>query len=258
VTNTKYVIVVPWHREEEIQEFMEAWGISTVPDWLILQHDEHREGCAVTKNRGIARALVRGADVVVILDGDCYPGDELRSLQGLAEWHIDALRPQEVEMFQAVTYPPSRGTPYMKRTMEMPVAASMGFWEENGDHCAVRQLATNNEPMRFSQGTIFGKYFPLCGMNLAFRPADWDPWCRFIEVERFDDIWQGWLWQKKAYAEGYCFNLNGPRIRHSRQSHVWGNLRAEVKHLEKNETLWIEIAKYPSLEYEELRRLLPV
>jgi hypothetical protein len=94
-------------------------------------------------------------------------------------------------------------------------------------------------------------------MNVAFRPADWQPWCRFIDVARFDDIWMGWLWQREAYRRGCCFNLAGPVIRHSRQSNVWRNLRAEARYLEETETLWREIATHPSDDYDVLHDLLP-
>ena len=263
---TEFRVVVPWHREEEVHEFKQAWRIGDdVPHWLILQQDKDRSGCAVTKNRGVARALEE-ADmeniVVVVLDGDCFPSKEVATLSELAEAHIRALRPQPVRMFEAVTDPPSRGTPYEELDIMMPVAASMGYWLKVGDYCAPRQLTHGAmKPMEFKRETMFARYFPLCGMNLAFRPMEWKPWCNFINVDRFDDIWQGWLWQHEAYRTGFCFNLNGPLITHSRQSNVWSNLAAEAKHLEVNETLWREIAASGFCgvhEYENLRALLPV
>jgi hypothetical protein len=262
------MIVVPWHRDEEVDAFLSAWGITwdTKPEWLILQHDVNREGCAITKNKGIVKAVEHGADVVLVLDGDCYPvlteeqeADERIGLPGLLADHVAALEPQEVMRFREVTYPPSRGTPYDERTMLMPVAASMGFWQEVGDYCAVRQLAFGaRTEMRFNRRPIHGDYFPLCGMNLAFRPREWMPWCQFIDVPRFDDIWMGWLWQREAYRRGFCFNLAGPDIRHARQSNVWRNLRDETVHLEASETLWSKIAQHPQHDYESLRGLLPV
>jgi hypothetical protein len=253
-----YAIVVPWVREEEIAAFLGQWGIGgAVPDWLVLQRDDKREGCGATKNKGIARATSLGAETVVVLDGDCYPSSEARTLAELAEKHVLALEPQRVEMFQMVTDPPSRGTPYSETTIEFSVAASMGFWTGVGDYCAVRQFALGSGPMTFARRSVFGRYFPLCGMNLAFRPKEWLPWCCFIEVPRFDDIWMGWLWQREAYRRNYCFNLDGPLVHHSRQSNAWKNLRDEALHLEENETLWRRIAVCDSSDYESLRRLLP-
>ena len=151
--NDKVLIVVPWHTDEVRGAFLDAWGITGKEDELILQHDADREGCAKTKNRGIGRALVRGADVIVVLDSDCFPAAPLTGESGGLSQLIEALQPQDVAMLEEVTYPPSRGTPYfdINKTMKMPVAASMGFWEENGDHCAVRQLATQNGTMSFTR-----------------------------------------------------------------------------------------------------------
>lgn len=251
-------VVVPWVTLKERDGFMRAWKLSGDEPWLIMQNDLHKEGCGVTKNRGVARAVKAGFDIVLILDGDCYPhSDGPRCMETMLEKHAAALEPQSVEMFDTVTSPPSRGTPYGELTMKMPVAASMGFWSEVGDYCAVRQLSHNCGPMGFNRKTVSGRYFPLCGMNLAFRPKDWWPWCRFIDVSRFDDIWMGWLFQKEAYRRGYCFNLAGPLVRHSRQSNVWKNLKDEAIHLEANETLWREIAAAQTSDYNALLDLLP-
>lgn len=252
-------VVVPWVRDEEVKSFLSAWRIASVPSWLVLQQDKTRAGCGATKNTGVAEASRRGADVVVVLDGDCYPSQGgAQSLDELVDLHVEALKPQEVEMFSVVTDPPSRGTPYLGTTLRMPVAASMGFWSEIGDYCAVRQLAHASAPMQFDTRPVFGRYFPLCGMNLAFRPWEWPKWSDFIDVSRFDDIWMGWLWQREAYRRGCCFNLNGPVIRHARQSNVWKNLADESLHLEASDALWKKIARNGDGSYAALRALLPV
>jgi hypothetical protein len=256
-------VVTPWYDPEQRDRFLHAWGLSvlpsSIPDWLILEQDRDRSGCAATKNRGIQTAKAKGYRAVVILDDDCYPTDECRTLEELMLRHEQALEDQGVQMFQPVTEPYSRGTPYTKagREIVMPVAASMGFWSEIGDYCGVRQLEHDGAPMTFHRGPIFGRYFPLSGMNVAFK-LEWLPWCNFIDVPRFDDIWMGWLFQKRAYASGYCFNLNGPTVRHARQSDPWRNLQVEARHLKANETLWTDIAEHPSLVYKELYKLLPL
>ena len=109
--------------------------------------------------------------------------------------------------------------------------------------------------MSFDTQPKWGRYFPLCGMNLAFKSQEW-PWCQFVNVPRFDDIWQGFLWQKKAYAAGQCFNLNGPMVRHSRQSNVWANLKEECLNLEKNETIWKDIYKMPLRDHSKMIEIL--
>ncbi len=252
-------VVVPWAREEQRDAFLRAWDVPVVPDWLVMQRDANREGCGVTKNKGIAEAMRRGAETVVILDDDCFPYQPNFNLQQVVTQHRDALTPQPVQMFEAVTDPPSRGTPYAETMMTMPVAASMGFWMNVGDYCAVRQLVHGaTHPMRFQRRAVFGRYFPLCGMNLAFNPGEWLPWCKFIDVPRYDDIWMGWLWQREAYRRKFCFNLAGPLVTHSRQSNVWQNLRDESAHAERNETLWRDIAACPRDDHASLSALLPL
>ena len=258
--NKEYAVIVPWTKQEQIDLFCKEWGIRSKPDWLLLEKDLCRVGCGATKNKGVNEAMRQGYEHVIILDDDCFPflGDcGASSLEELAHIHLQNLQPQRVEMFQAVTSPLSRGTPYKERSIIYPVACSIGFWTNIGAYCAVRQLSYEGKKMKFYPQTIFGKYFALCGMNIAFNPHEWKPWCDFINVDRFDDIWMGWLWQKEAYRKEYCFSLHGPVVRHSRQSNVWANLEAETKYLKQTETLWIEIANHGSNDYETLKRLLP-
>lgn len=252
------IVVVPWHQPDQVAAFCRAWGIEPSNPAVLLQQDRTREGCARTKNRGIARALAQGVETIIVLDDDCLP-TEGQTLETFIAAHQAALAPQPVPMMEAVTSPPSRGTPYYARTIEMPVAASMGFWEGIPDYDAPGQLVYGaTYPMAFRREAMHGRYFPLCGMNLAFRASEW-PWCQFIDVPRFDDIWQGFLWQRRAYADGKCFNLAGPLVRHARQSNVWHNLRQEAQHLERNETLWQEIHRMPLQDYNQMvaQLLLP-
>lgn len=259
----KAKVVTAWVTEQERAAFLQAWNVNPkkLPPFLHLQQDAHRAGCGATKNRGVIAAAESGAEIVVVLDGDCYPSEEAPSLEDLIAEHVSALQDQSVELCMSTTYPPARGTPYHDASMsvDMPVACSMGFWLNVPDFCGVRQLAyaSEGDPVVFHRETVFQRYFPLCGMNIAFSPQEWWPWCQFIDVSRFDDIWMGWLWQREAYRRGACFNLNGPLITHSRQSNVWKNLIDEARYLERTETLWREIATSNYGDYEKLLELLP-
>jgi hypothetical protein len=247
----KTTVVVPWHNGRQLDLFIDAWKIDWQDERVLFQQDKDKRGCALTKNAGIRRAIDEGASTVIVLDDDCFP-HEGQTLSAFIGAHEAALKPQQVELFDVITDPPSRGTPYFRRTVEMPVAASMGFWSHIGDYDAPGQLVHGaTKPMTFDTQPRHGRYFPLCGMNLAFRAEEW-PWCQFVNVARFDDIWQGFLWQKKAYASGQCFNLAGPLVRHSRQSNVWANLRDEAKSMERNETLWADIHAAPLRRYDEM------
>lgn len=274
-----FAVVTPWHRQEQLDLFLKEWGINVIPEWLFLQQDKDRSGCAVTKNRGVRRAIDAGAEVILVLDDDVFPEkdeywlsrdicrtrvgeigyrEDCNELEWLALQHIAALNPVPVRMIEPVTEPWSRGTPYHAHHIQMPVAAAMSFWTHIGDYDACGQLVHGaTKPMAFKRAAIHGKYFPLCGMALSFR-AEWWPICQFIDVPRFDDIWQGFIWQKIAYSRGYCFNLAAPLVRHSRQSNVWANLRDEAPNLEHNESVWQKIHQHPNANYEELVALLPL
>lgn len=254
----KTLIVIPWHNSKQLTQFAEAWGVKFNDDRFIFQHDAHKEGCAVTKNKGVRNAVKAGADVVIVLDDDCYPA-EGQTVDSFIADHIAALQPVEVPLVESTGFPRTRGTPYYCTTVTMPVACSMGFWTVIPDYDAVHQLVEKNgEDFNPYYGVKWKTYFPLCGMNIAFKPKDWLPWCSFINVPRFDDIWMGWLWQKKAYSLGYCFNLQGPTVRHVRQSNVWKNLIDEARYLEASDSLWKKIHECPSMAYNTLRALLPV
>lgn len=254
-------VVVPWHNEQQIAKFLSQWNESDKEqsDYLILQHDEHKEGCAKTKNKGISRALALGADIVVVLDDDCFPYvSPNATLPGLATHHFNALQPQDVMMFHPISDPITRGTPFQQQScnIKFPVAASIGFAFGNPDLSAVAELSALKGFKTYNVAA-FGRYFAMSGMNIAFRPKEWLPWCQFIDVPRYDDIWMGLLWEKEAYRRGFCFNLNGPKISHVRQSNVFSNLRQEAMFAEENETLWQKIHASPETSYEELRKLLP-
>jgi len=251
----KTTVVVAWHKESQIELFIDEWKINWQDDRVLFQQDKYKQGCALTKNAGIKKAIEEKATTVIVLDDDCFPYEN-QSFSEFIAAHEAALAPQQVNMFDTVTDPPSRGTPYFNRTVTMPVAASMGFWSHVGDYDAPGQLVHGaTRPMAFDTQPKWGRYFPLCGMNLAFRAEEW-PWCQFVNVARFDDIWQGFLWQKKAYAAGQCFNLNGPMVRHSRQSNVWSNLKEECLNLEKNETVWKDIYKMPLRDHSKMIEIL--
>lgn len=253
----KTVVVVPYHNPYQRDAFAAAWKIDRngTDKRVVFRCDKSQEGCARTKNQGIQQAIELGAETIIVLDDDCFP-EQGQTIESLIADHLQALHPQPVEMFEVVTDPPSRGTPYFDRTVTMEVAASMGFWSHVGDYDAPGQLVHGAmTPMKFHRKTIWGRYFPLCGMNLAFKASEW-PWCKFIDVPRFDDIWQGFLWQKKAYSDGKCFNLQGPVVKHSRQSNVWANLRDEALNLERNEKIWQDIHAMSMSNYDQMLAVL--
>jgi reversibly glycosylated polypeptide/UDP-arabinopyranose mutase len=88
-----------------------------------------------------------------------------------------------------------------------------------------------------------GSYFPMSGMNLAFRasfaPAMWFPLMgRGWPFDRFDDIWAGVLAKRVADHLGFGMISGDPTVEHRRASNVFANLRKEAAGIEANETFW--------------------
>lgn len=263
ILGSETVIVVPYHNSGQIQKFCAQWGVEDMDkDTLTLfYHDSGGMGCAKAKNSAIKHAIENcGAEIVVILDDDCYPvpGSGM-NLAKFAEAHVkNLINPCPVEMFAKITNPRSRGTPRFTCTKNYPPAASIGFWRGSGDFCAVDDLASiKGSMLGFTMNSIFGQYFALSGMNIAFCPKDWLPWCQFIDVPRYDDVWMGLLFQKEAYRRGFCFSFNGPEVFHDKQSNKFANLRHETQWFEENETLWLKILESKETDYATLRALLP-
>ena len=256
--NTKTLLVVAWHNPQQRDMFLEAWKIKSNDPRLVLQQDKLKEGCARTKNKGIANALAAGADVVCVLDDDCYPNDP-RVQDPLSEFfedHLKALEPQEVQMVVPTMIPHPRGYPYRNRTIKMRVAASIGLWTGYPDLDAMSALVIGEEPdeIQLLQSSLHEVFFPFCGMNFAFRKEEAD--CAvLIDVPRFDDIWMGWIWERIAYDQGKCFNLNGPLVEHTRQSNVWKNLEEETRYMLTNESLWSAIYLARGSDPKTLREL---
>jgi hypothetical protein len=237
----KTLVVVPWHNQKQRNDFLDAWKIHPRDSRVVFQQDVDKSGCARTKNAGITCALDSGADIVVVLDDDCYPLEPRAEdpLQELIDDHKAALEPQEVQMVVPTMLPTPRGMPYLNRTIKMQTAASIGLWTGYPDLDAMSALVLGPQPegCQFLVSCVHGVMFPFCGMNYAFYKDQWD--CAVhIDVPRFDDIWMGWIWEKVAYDKGKCFNMNGPKVEHVRQSNVWQNLEEETKYMKQNETLW--------------------
>ena len=103
----KTTVVVPWHNRNQLDAFIDAWKVSFSDERILFQQDRDKSGCALTKNAGIRRAINDGAETLIVLDDDCFP-ESGQTLDSFILDHNAALKPQPVEMFEAVTAPPSR------------------------------------------------------------------------------------------------------------------------------------------------------
>lgn len=259
------LVLVPWHNRDVRDAFLDAWRIDENDPRLLLREDVNRIGCGAMKTAMLEEAVALGALTTIILDSDVHPdwAAGYGSLDEFIALHEAALEDQVIDDFLVpMTAPIARGIPMLpeNRSLRVPIAASLGFWTGIPDYSAAAQLVLGaTSPMaHYDRSVVFGRPTMLCGMNIAFSPAQWLPWCRFIEVDRLDDVFLSWLWCKEAARRGYGFNFGGPDVKHVRQSNALKSLVAEAKYAEWNETGWREIWQSPSTDYAELRALLPV
>ena len=254
----KIAIVVPTIRPELMTSFYEAWeGLfvkhnveyivvtdGDVP--YILHHDKHYIDTDLIQhhytgvvNLGYAYVAQNLPDVEYIMtfhDDETPIGDPIQD-------HIDTLNLKLPISWFSPTTEYMRGFPYEVRE-ESPVMFSHGGWKGIPDMDAPTQLLNPHLQTEFYKGAIpKGAFFPLCGMNLAFKREAlpyvyFAPVAEYKGAERFDDIWGGIELKKDfdkfgwAIATGYSF------VQHNRASNVYSNLSKEHIGIERNERYW--------------------
>ncbi len=296
----KITIVVPTIRQESIRQFLQKWGrefedhtVLIVEDnpertfdiagqnvlhfcWEDIEKELGKDSWIIPRRTdcvrsfGYFKAHQLGADVIITLDDDCYP------LPGnsFVKKHVEALTTQAhsdawISTGNGVL---PRGIPYRNLQRSVECVINHGLWTNVPDFDAVTQLVNSRLNLKFepiSQVVPKGMYFPMCGMNLAFKrevvPAmyfllmgkDWP-------FDRFGDIWAGIFVKKICDHLGYGVKSGDPLIEHQRASNVWANLRKELPGYEVNETLWqavdaVVLTRETFREcYRELAQKLPM
>jgi len=273
----KTVVVVPTIRESCIRDFLHAWEHELANAHVIVLEDNpektfdlgaragidhlcwtdideelgdqawiipRRTDCV--RSFGYYRAWRERPDMIVTLDDDCFP--VARGGEGFLERHWRRLEEggtHEAWQESGVGVR-TRGYPYFHSRRRWRCALNHGMWQRVPDYDAPTQLLEQRAPhaFRFDNQTIApGRYFPMCGMNLAFRP-EIVPALYFLlmgrdfEFDRFGDIWAGVFAKKICDHMGWAVNSGDPAVDHRRASNVWANLRKEAPGLELNETLW--------------------
>lgn len=266
-------IVVPTIRENLVAGFLDAWReafsghlVIVVEDnpertfdislpgaqhycWADIDDELGRDAWIIPRRTdcvrsfGYYKAFASDVDMIVTLDDDCYP-----LADSFLERHYDKLSAPAAEEAWISTGQGllPRGVPYENTRRTGECVINHGLWNKVPDFDAVTQLLNT----RFHQGfepieqvIPRGKFFPMCGMNLAFKPKmvsamyfllmgrDWP-------FDRFGDIWCGIFAKKICDHLGLAVRSGEPRIEHQRASNVWTNLRKEMPGYEVNEALW--------------------
>ena len=271
------VVVVPTVREHCMQQFLGAWepelrGVELIvvednPDrtftlttgadvthlcWRDIEAElgdrawivPRRTDCV--RSFGYWRAWQRRPDLIVTLDDDCMP--PANGPRGFLQAHWRRLEQGGSDDAWVSTTGGTipRGVPYHERARRARCVVNHGLWTNVIDYDAVTQLGQARTPTActFPDQTIpRGRYFPMCGMNLAWRP-ELTPAMYFLlmgrdfGVDRFGDIWCGLFVKRVCDHFGWAVNSGSPTVHHSRASNVFANLRKEAPGMERNETLW--------------------
>lgn len=200
---------------------------------------------------GFWKAWQQGYDPILTLDTDCYP--ENIPGMGWLERHLDNLGSH-----RTLGWVPStggvwtRGAPYSVRD-KADVWLSHGVWSNVPDFDAVTQFFAPNwrmQPVSHTDVVPVHNFFPMCGMNLAFRrelaPAmyfglmgpEWG-------IDRFDDIFAGIIAKRILDHLGKAAVTGAPSVEHRKQSDVFVNLRKEAPGMELNEHFWKAVRDVP-------------
>lgn len=278
----KKTLVIPSCRAGSLQEFFRAWnGVGDWDETIVVEDgpartfsvpdgvrhyawadiDEELGGDAWIVSRrdsaircfGFLMAYRSGADLILTLDDDCFPGVR-RGGFAIGTAHLAAMEhPRWVESIPGMR---TRGLPYRNRG-RLRTMANMGIWSGVPDLDAVQTLGGAHPHasggFRAPGGSRVipaGQYFPMCGMNLAFR-AEATPLFYFPPMgdgspyRRFDDIWSGVVAKRVMDHLGWGFSAGEPIVVHARASDPMANLVKEAPGIARNETLWEEVDRAP-------------
>ena len=221
------------------------------------------------RSYGYYKAWKSDADYIYTLDNDCFPdgsdflNGHLKNLEGNTTlgWVTSTLQ-----------HPFTRGFSYGMRGKN-PIGVSHGLWSKVPDLDAATSL--HNPDLRFrpvaeEESFIIPlhNYYPMCGMNLAWR-AELTPIMYFgifgpdYGFDQYDDIWAGVLSKKVMDHLGYAVLSGYPSVEHRKQSNVYVNLKKQAPGLAMNETFWETVNKIDLKSkdivgsYKELIQKLP-
>lgn len=272
-------IVVPTIREASIQAFLRAWRwpcrVIVVEDnpeptfqlsganiahyaWCDIDRDlgydawiiPRRSDCV--RSYGYWQAWCQGADLIITLDDDCLPESDVDAPTFLAMHAANLRQDAQPAWHSTLTGTHPRGYPYQQTTRLVDVVLSHGLWTNVPDYDAVTQLVARRQgwsaPVAADGVIPRGSYYPMCGMNLAWR-RDVTPLLYFLLMgqdaqgraypyDRFGDIWAGIISKRILDHLGLGVWSGGPTVHHARASNVWANLRKEAPGLEANEAFW--------------------
>ena len=283
-------LVVPTNRPERMRDFLDAWvpwpwdTILIIEDAPVvsdsLRHDIRSQpasngnqrvgifswheidaglangwifsrGDSAIRCYGFWTAWAMGADYIFTLDDDCFPVDRdhlrlhLQNLEAVPAWQSTVPRLRV------------RGLPYENVGKLRNVCLSMGLWMGHPDIDSIQALARCGrngdavvERSITSRVMPSAQYFPLSGMNLAFRRdiaclMYFPPMGVDSPYARFDDIWAGLIVQRICRHLHYAIVCGQPLVEHRKASDPFANLVKEAPGIRANEYIWEVIDAIP-------------
>ena len=258
------VVVVPTARESSVLGFLDAWSeepadatILIVEDspertftapgenvrhfaWCDIDADLGDNSWIIPRQTGCIRsygcwvASQMRPDMIVALDDDVRPDPAHQGFLG-AHWaRLQTATDPAWTSTLNESWP--RGLPYFATDRHAPVILNHGLWNGVPDFDAPTQLVSSRVPVSadwIDQTIPRGCYFPMCSMNVAWRPA-FTPAMYFLLMgpeypfDRFGDIWGGILAKRVADHLGFAVNSGSPAVLHKRASSVFTNLEEGV------------------------------
>jgi reversibly glycosylated polypeptide/UDP-arabinopyranose mutase len=214
-------------------EIEEEWGKNW---WIFSRRD------SAIRSFGFWKAYQLDAETIFTLDDDCYRIPN----QNFIETHLARLNntPKWVSSIDNLRL---RGLPYFNLGKLHNVVLNMGMWTNVADLDAPNQLTKPlpnfMPPTDVDRIIPNGQYFPLCGMNMAFK-REITPLMYFPLMgegqpyRRFDDIWCGIICKTICDHLKLNISVGHPFVEHKKASDPMVNLVKEAPGIKMNETFW--------------------
>ena len=222
--------------------------------WIISRRS------SAIKSFGFLEAYLAGADVILALDDDCYPpmnhlsGFDSRPVIRQHEENLFGNPKVEAAWVSSIRGLHPRGLPFDRTTRDIPsqrIALSHGLWANVPDLPSRVQLGLASFPHvseYFREQVVPpGVFFPMCGMNLAWK-REWTGAMYFMLMgcsaqeipwghHRFDDIWAGLFIKKILDRLGHRVYSGHPVVWHDQASDARANAGREASGIIAHEEL---------------------
>jgi hypothetical protein len=217
---------------------------------------------SAVKSYGFLKAK---GDITWTLDDDCFPEDHRQAGYNARDNYSQTITIRlSSSRINSIWFNTMQGTglfprgfPYDTVRGVSPVGIWHGLWSNIPDLDGITALDRpefRTKPSSTTEVVPYGKLFPMCGMNLAFRPEllpvmyfmlqgheKTNNGLKKLPFDRFDDIWAGLFAKKTADRLGYAVVSGAPSIRHTKESDPQVRVEKEAPGIAVHESLWRHI-----------------